>query len=357
MEAMGSNQRDIMEQQKLLNLPVGFRFHPSDEELVIYYLVQKVLDSCFTTIAIGEADLNKCEPWDLPWMAKFGEKEWYFFCMRDRKYPTGQRTNRATVAGYWKATGKDKEIHKGKALIGMKKTLVFYKGRAPQGEKTNWVMHEYRLESDEHPVLNLPKNVMNDWALCRVFRKKNSGRKVHIPEMVSFNSFGQDMPPLMDSSSYNSVMGDSSHSQATTGFSDPNHSVDQKAQDENIADSVNNIMFASKYASNNPSEISPASWTFAKPAAPMPHQSLQVGNPQGSDYYMLQDQSMLGMLIGNQGPSTGQGTQKAQDKDSLDADMPSAMFNNEMLQGSFANQEFPPASTGHAFDGSDFWGF
>jgi hypothetical protein len=79
-------------------------------------------------------------------LAKMGETEWYFFCVRDKKYPTGQRTNRATNAGYWKATGKDKEIIKGNNLIGMKKTLVFYKGRAPRGEKTNWVMHEYRLE-------------------------------------------------------------------------------------------------------------------------------------------------------------------------------------------------------------------
>jgi No apical meristem (NAM) protein len=103
-----------------------------------------------------------------------GEKEWWFYYQRDRKYPTGTRTNRATDAGYWKATGKDKEIFRGKnVLVGMKKTLVFYTGRAPRGEKTNWVMHEYRLEG-RFPFSNCNQSMKVGILLIREFSNVKS---------------------------------------------------------------------------------------------------------------------------------------------------------------------------------------
>ncbi|KAG6488940.1 hypothetical protein ZIOFF_050198 [Zingiber officinale] len=133
-------------------VPPGFRFHPTDEELLLYYLKKKVSYEKFELEVIREVDLNKIEPWDLQERCRIGsaaQNEWYFFSHKDRKYPTGSRTNRATTAGFWKATGRDKCIRNSYSKIGMRKTLVFYRGRAPHGQKTDWIMHEYRLEDSD----------------------------------------------------------------------------------------------------------------------------------------------------------------------------------------------------------------
>ncbi|KAF1899129.1 hypothetical protein Lal_00019251 [Lupinus albus] len=154
-------------------VPPGFRFHPTDEELLHYYLKKKVSFQKFDMDVIREVDLNKMEPWDLQERCKIGstpQNEWYFFSHKDKKYPTGSRTNRATNAGFWKATGRDKCIRNTYKKIGMRKTLVFYKGRAPHGQKSDWIMHEYRLEDSNDPQSN---NNEEGWVVCRVFKKKN----------------------------------------------------------------------------------------------------------------------------------------------------------------------------------------
>ncbi|KAK8587542.1 hypothetical protein V6N13_086523 [Hibiscus sabdariffa] len=178
-------------------VPPGFRFHPTEEELVGYYLRKKVASQKIDLDVIRDIDLYRMEPWDLKGYRLLSgfhtcelnsprhgdvhaercqigyeeQNEWYFFSHRDKKYPTGTRTNRATVAGFWKATGRDKSVYDRSKLIGMRKTLVFYKGRAPNGRKSDWIMHEYRLESHDHGP---PQE--EGWVVCRAFKKKATGQ-------------------------------------------------------------------------------------------------------------------------------------------------------------------------------------
>uniref|UniRef100_A0A1D1Z9K1 NAC domain-containing protein 29 n=1 Tax=Anthurium amnicola TaxID=1678845 RepID=A0A1D1Z9K1_9ARAE len=168
-------------------LPPGFRFHPTDEELILHYLRNQATAIPCPVSIIAEVDIYKFNPWDLPARAAFGDREWYFFSPRERKYPNGVRPNRAAASGYWKATGTDKPIvaGAGRESIGVKKALVFYKGRPPKGLKTNWIMHEYRLADARHdPLPKKPGDSssmrLDDWVLCRIYKKCH-----HLPSSSS----------------------------------------------------------------------------------------------------------------------------------------------------------------------------
>ncbi|CAD6257868.1 unnamed protein product [Miscanthus lutarioriparius] len=158
-----------------LQLPPGFRFHPTDDELVMYYLLRKCGGLPLAAPVIAEVDLYKFDPWQLPEKAFGGEKEWYFFSPRDRKYPNGSRPNRAAGTGYWKATGADKPVGSPRP-VAIKKALVFYAGKPTKGVKTNWIMHEYRLADVDRSAAARKKTNnalrLDDWVLCRIYNKK-----------------------------------------------------------------------------------------------------------------------------------------------------------------------------------------
>ncbi|XP_062187217.1 NAC domain-containing protein 67-like [Phragmites australis] len=181
-----------------LNLPPGFRFHPTDEELVAYYLCTRAAGRRPPVPIIAELDLYRFDPWDLPEQALFGRREWYFFTPRDRKYPNGSRPNRAAGTGYWKATGADKPVAHGGRTVGIKKALVFYHGKPPRGIKTEWIMHEYRLaDAGGRGAANKKKAStgslrLDDWVLCRLYNKKNEWEKMQQEkEMEASHSHSQ----------------------------------------------------------------------------------------------------------------------------------------------------------------------
>ncbi|KAF9589849.1 hypothetical protein IFM89_028784 [Coptis chinensis] len=184
LEKMKSSQ-DMNKDDDSILLP-GFRFHPTDEELVGFYLRRKVDKKPLSIELIKQIDIYKYDPWDLP-ISSVGEKEMYFFCIRERKYRNSIRPNRVTGSGFWKATGIDRPIYSiaGETddCIGLKKSLVYYRGSAGKGTKTDWMMHEFRLPATVKSTnCNLPSPKNNTleaeiWTLCRIFKRNASYRK------------------------------------------------------------------------------------------------------------------------------------------------------------------------------------
>ncbi|KAI5076821.1 hypothetical protein GOP47_0008886 [Adiantum capillus-veneris] len=163
-------------------LPPGFRFHPTDEELVGFYLRRRAAGLSLPPHLIPEVDLYKHDPWELPGLSPLPPSQWFFFNFSDRKYPSGPRANRATLSGYWKATGRDRSItsHRSPSVhdvaphpFGIKKTLVFYFGRAPHGKRTPWVMHEFHLspQPSSSPPPSQGYAPSGKIVLCRIVRR------------------------------------------------------------------------------------------------------------------------------------------------------------------------------------------
>ncbi|CAA7396730.1 unnamed protein product [Spirodela intermedia] len=155
------------------DLPPGFRFFPSDEELVVHFLHRKAAHlPCYPDV-IPSLDPRHYDPWDLNGKALPGGNQWYFF--------TRRALSRVWASGYWMPTGVEKPVTSAGRNVGIKKYLAFYAGQAPVGIKTNWVMHEYHLldcpggtsadDSGWRPskTSGHPEVDFNEWVLGRVY--------------------------------------------------------------------------------------------------------------------------------------------------------------------------------------------
>ncbi|KAG1366945.1 NAC domain-containing protein 96 [Cocos nucifera] len=91
---------------------------------------------------------------------------WYLYNPDDPQSLNGECEIKVTGAGYWKPMG-DLRIFTSTPTVGRKTTREFYIGKAPFGDKTGWMMHEYQAEQKTHQGINKEQDYCS---LCRVFQ-------------------------------------------------------------------------------------------------------------------------------------------------------------------------------------------
>ncbi|GAB2284143.1 hypothetical protein Dimus_018611 [Dionaea muscipula] len=174
-----------------LRLPIGFRFCPTDEELLVHYLKRRAFSLPLPASVIPDFNVFHTDPWDLP--GDLVEKR-YFFSKRkcSRIMPTG--------SGFWKFIGKGKQIvaSGSNQVVGTRRKLGFYMGKHPHGSTTGWVMHQYHLlesSSTQNPV-----GEVADWCVCLIFQRKRRPRSHGIvtPKYMKDYNLGIDCSSVID---------------------------------------------------------------------------------------------------------------------------------------------------------------
>ncbi|XP_010546353.1 PREDICTED: NAC domain-containing protein 104 [Tarenaya hassleriana] len=156
------------------NLPPGFRFYPTDEELVVHFLHRKAsLLPCHPDV-IPDLDLYPYDPWDLPGKAMGEGRQWYYYSRKTQ--------NRETRNGYWRSMEMDEPIFtsSGNRKVGVKKYLTFYLGDSP----TSWLMQEYSLPDSSSGRSSSKRGIRSSgsshrtdygkWVLCRVYEQNSN---------------------------------------------------------------------------------------------------------------------------------------------------------------------------------------
>ncbi|KAJ4957733.1 hypothetical protein NE237_024844 [Protea cynaroides] len=154
------------------SFPPGIRFCPYDDELIVHYLMKKLLNQELPRNLISEVKLYNHTPEYLtenypPW----GDQTWYFFTLWDRRHRNGN--------GYWRLVRGTRRVLSEGQHVGFRKELIFYKGRFPKYEKTNWIMKELNATQISTTNRRLNDMKLDDWILCTIKKSCKSKLEVH----------------------------------------------------------------------------------------------------------------------------------------------------------------------------------
>jgi hypothetical protein len=75
------NEDSMVAMVSMDSLPLGFRFRPTDEELISHYLRLKINGRDSEVEVIPEIDVCKWEPWDLPGKKEKKKNPFFFFLL------------------------------------------------------------------------------------------------------------------------------------------------------------------------------------------------------------------------------------------------------------------------------------
>ncbi|CAI9283414.1 unnamed protein product [Lactuca saligna] len=171
-----------------IQMPIGYRFRPTDEEIIIHYLRPKVFSFPLPATAILHAHhLFLHHPSRLPGNPK--EKK-YFFCKTSSHRPF------SNPAGFWKPIINSHKFILAPGCnhpIGFKKCFVFYQISNQRRSRTPWILHQFRL------LYPLP-NKMEEWTVCSIHMSKKhnkSQQRIHKKEeeSIEHDSMEDDFGP------------------------------------------------------------------------------------------------------------------------------------------------------------------
>ncbi|KAM7265748.1 hypothetical protein ACFE04_003431 [Oxalis oulophora] len=210
--------------------PKGYKFEPTDFELVDFYLRRKLLKQELPIGFFKEVDVYEYHPkilYDNVIRSQINlcgvvhvalatsefvqfmrrddnverdkshdqrrspsESAAYIFTPRNRKYANGTRPDRTVKGGgYWKASGADKAVLNPAGIrVGTKRSLVFYEGTHKDSAKTERLMTEYLLDGQQPNITStdLPNKRLNEDVLCKIYiskqEKEATGEDVDIPD-------------------------------------------------------------------------------------------------------------------------------------------------------------------------------